>query len=167
MRYDLWSAILLIAAGAMLLVPGTVLCETQPVVRPNAIGLVIGVPQTVAVTYGRALTPRVQLSIYAGSFVLFSSAGARVQIGSWKRGLRPYGFAGVALIQSTAEDYGDPTGLSGYFWLGPGLGLCARRWTLFAEICALLGGNPDRGLGTGTWIFPFAPAISGGILFRF
>jgi hypothetical protein len=121
----------------------------------------------VAITYGRALTPRVQLSIYAGSFVLFSSAGARVQIGSWKRGLRPYGFAGYALIHSTAEDSGDPTGLSGYFWLGPGLNLRAGRWMLFAEICALLGGDPDRGLGDNNWIFPFEPALSGGLLFRF
>ncbi len=133
----------------------------------NAIGVVIGVPQTLAVTYWRALTPRVQMSIHAGSAVLFSSAGARLQIGPGQSGLRPYAFAGYAVIHSTAEDYGDPEGLSGYLWLGPGVSLRARRWTLFAEICALLGGDKDGGLGGGTWIFPFSPAVSGGLLFRF
>ena len=133
----------------------------------NAIGVVIGVPQTVAVTYWRTLTPRIQMSIHAGSAVLFSSAGARVQIGPGQSGLRPYAFAGYTVIHSTAEDYGDPEGLSGYLWLGPGVSLRARRWALFAEICALAGGDEDRGLGSGTWIFPFAPAVSGGLLFRF
>jgi hypothetical protein len=133
----------------------------------NTIGVVVGVPQTVAVTYGRFLSPRVQLSFHAGSAVLFHSAGIRARITARRGWLRPYGFAGYALIYSIGEDYGDPTGTSGYLWLGPGVCLAASRWVLFAEVCALLGGDEDRGLGHGPWIFPFSPALAGGLEFRF
>jgi hypothetical protein len=133
----------------------------------NTIGVVVGVPQTVAVTYGRLLSPRIRLSLYAGSAVLFHAAGIRAQITARRGRFRPYGFAGYALIYSVGEDYGDPTGTSGYLWLGPGARLVARRWALFAEVCALLGGDEDRGLGHGPWIFPFSPALAGGLEFRF
>lgn len=167
MRSDLCLAILLIAAAAILQVPGAALCETPPDVRPNAVGMAVGVPQTVAVAYWRTLTPRVQIHAYAGSAVLFSSAGARVQFGFREKVLRPYAFAGYAVIYSVGQESDSPSGVSGYLWLGPGLSLCSRRWALFAEGCALLGGDEHRGLGDRTWIFPFDPAISGGLTCRY
>jgi hypothetical protein len=133
----------------------------------NAVGLAVGVPQTVAVTYWRVLTPGMRICFHAGSAVLFNAAGARLQLGPGPGGLRPYAFAGYAAIHSVGEDYGDPEGLSGYLWLGPGVSFQIRRLTVFAEICALLGGDENRGLGDKTWIFPFDAAASGGLLFGF
>jgi len=167
MKNDYRFVILLIAAVAILPLPGTAPCETPPDARPNAAGIAIGVPQTVAVTYWRTLTTHVQIHAYSGSAILFSSAGVRVQYEMREKGLRPYAFAGYALIHSVGQESDSPSGVSGYLWLGPGLSLGSRRWALFAEVCALLGGDERRGLGDQTWIFPFDPAISGGLMCRF
>jgi len=165
-----WLAQLIVLTGFLLLLTPEAFGEPDRSIKAgesNAIGVVAGVPQTVAVTYWRALTPGVQLGLHAGSAVLFSAAGARLQVGPGPRGLRPYAFAGYAAIHSTGEDFGDPEGLSGYLWIGPGVSFQTRRFTVCAEICALLGGAKNHGLGDKAWVFPFNPAVSGGLLFRF
>jgi hypothetical protein len=167
MKNDCRFVILLIAAVAILHLPETAPCETLPDARLNAAGIAIGVPQTVAVTYWRTLATHVQIQAYAGSAVLFSSAGVRFQYQMRKKGLRPYAFVGYAVIHSVGQESDSPSGVSGHLWLGPGLSRESRRWALFAEVCALLGGDEHRGLGDRTWVFPFNPTISGGLTFRF
>jgi len=131
----------------------------------NAIGVCAGVPQTLALTYERSLSPNLAVRIHAGSVVIWSSAGARLQWGTTGDGIKPYLFAGVAALHARAEDYGDPEGTTTYLWLGPGASFNADRWSFFAEVSALLGGNDDKGLGD-DWVFPFSPAIAGGIMFH-
>lgn len=134
--------------------------------RENGVGIAVGVPQTIAVTYERALGSSLAARIHIGSAVLLSSGGARVQWGHNRTGVRPYMFAGATFIHSVAEGYGDPEGTAGYIWLGPGLSLRHNRWVAYAEVSALLGGSDDRGLGD-DWVFPFSPAIAVGLMMRF
>lgn len=129
----------------------------------SSIGVCGGAPQTLAVTYEHSITSRVALRLHGGSVYFFSSVGGRLQ---WYRNggaFRPYLFAGIAAIHSRAEDYGDPKGTSSYLWLGPGVRIGTDKWFVFAEVCGLLGGNDDRGLGD-DWIFPFSPALAGGLM---
>jgi hypothetical protein len=134
--------------------------------KKHAIGPCVGVPQTFALTYERRLGSQLAARIHLGSAVLLSSAGARVQWGHNGTGFHPYFFTGAALIHSVAEGYGDPKGVAGYIWLGPGMNLRQDRWTLYAEVSALLGGDEDRGLGD-DWIFPFSPAVTLGLMLHF
>lgn len=134
--------------------------------RKNAVGIAVGVPQTIALTYERALGSSLAARIHMGSAVFFSSGGARVLWRYDRKGFRPYLFAGAVFIHAVAEGYGDPEGTTSYLWLGPGLSLRLNRWVVFAEVSALLGGNDDRGFGD-DWVFPFSPAIAGGIMIRF
>lgn len=129
----------------------------------NAIGVSVGVPHTIALTYELGLTGKLCARGHAGTAVLLSSAGARIQYGSRGPGLRPYLFAGGVLIHATAEGFGDPEGTTGYVWFGPGVNIRKGRWTLYGEVSALLGGDDDSGLGD-DWIFPFSPAVSAGII---
>jgi hypothetical protein len=133
--------------------------------RRNAIGVCAGVPQTISLTYERALSSHLAARVHVGSVVLLSSAGARLQWQSSRAGLQPYFFGGGALIHAVAEDYGNPEGTAAYIWLGPGVNLSLDRWMLYTEVSALLGGDDDKGLGD-DWIFPFSPAITVGILVR-
>jgi hypothetical protein len=134
--------------------------------RDNAVGITVGVPQTIALTYERALGSSLAARIHIGSAVLFSSGGARVQWGHNRTGVQPYIFAGATFIHSVAEGYGDPKGTAGYIWLGPGLSLRHNRWVAYTEVGALLGGSDDRGLGD-DWVFPFSPVIAVGLMIRF
>jgi hypothetical protein len=141
--------------------------QDAPQYLKNAIGLTLGVPQTIAVSYDRTLNSKLAARIHIGSVILFSSIGSRVQWGQNDKGIHYYIFAGLTLINnSIAEDYGDPEGTAGYLWFGPGLAYRDERWIAYTEVSALLGSNDNRGLGD-NWIFPFAPAISAGFLIRF
>jgi hypothetical protein len=131
----------------------------------NAVGVCAGVPQTISLTCERALSSHLSARAHVGSAVILSSAGGRLQWSSDRTGLKPYLFAGAAFIHSRAEDYGDPKGTTGYIWLGPGASVELDRWVIYTEVSALLGGDEDKGLGD-DWIFPFSPAISGGIMIR-
>lgn len=148
------------ACSSSVALPGGAAAATE---SKNAIGVCAGAPQTLAITYERSLAPKLALRVHAGSVVFFSSAGGRLQWGSGGSGFKPYLFAGVAAVHSRAEDYGDPKGTTSYLWFGPGANFNADRWTFFAEINALLGGNDDKGFGD-DWVFPFSPAIAGGIM---
>jgi hypothetical protein len=126
-----------------------------------------GAPQTLAVTYERSLTPNLALRFHGGTVYFYSSAGGRLQLQKAAGGFRPYLFAGIAAVHSKAENYGDPEGTTGYVWLGPGAAFGNDRWLFFAEICALLGGDDDKGFGD-DWVFPFDPlAFAAGIMVRF
>lgn len=129
----------------------------------NAVGVSVGVPHTIALTYELGLTDKLSARGHVGTVVLLSSAGARIQYGNRGPGLRPYLFAGGVLIHATAEGFGDPEGMTGYVWFGPGFNIRKGRWALYVEVSALLGGDDDRGLGD-DWIFPFSPAVSAGII---
>lgn len=132
----------------------------------NAIGICGGAPQTVGVTYERSLASNLAARVHVGSVYFFSSAGGRLQWGRTENGFHPYLFAGATIINAIAEGHGDPEGATGYLWIGPGASIRSDRWLFFAEVSALLGGDDDRGLGD-DWVFPFSPAIAGGIMLRF
>jgi hypothetical protein len=134
--------------------------------KKNSLGACVGVPQTFALTYERIVSPRLSTRLHAGTAVLLSSAGARIQWGHNGNGFHSYVFAGAALVHSVAEGYGDPEGTTWYMWVGPGINLRRDRWTFYTEASALLGGDEDAGLGD-DWIFPFSPAITAGILAHF
>jgi hypothetical protein len=134
--------------------------------KESAIGVSVGIPHTLALTYERYLGSHLAARVHIGSAVLLSSAGARIQWGQNRTGFRPYVFAGAAWIHSVPGDYGDPEGVTGYFWLGPGVSLRQDRWEIYTEASALLGGDEDGGLGH-DWIFPFSPAITAGLMLRF
>lgn len=84
----------------------------------------------------------------------------------WSYKVLPYFFLGDTLIDMEAEDYGDPEGIANYLWFGSGLSYSIKRFKIFVEVCGLVGGDQDKGLGD-DWIFPFDPAIGGGVVFRF
>lgn len=128
----------------------------------NSIGAAAGIPQTIAITYERMFNAKLAGQIHFGGAILIHSGGLRLRCGSHFKGFHPYLFAGVTFIHIYGQEYGDPHGTSGYFWMGPSL----RRWILYAEVSGLLGGNDERGLGE-DWRFPLDPAISGGVMFRF
>jgi hypothetical protein len=135
--------------------------------RRNAIGACAGAPQTLAITYERQLAHKLSVRVHAGSVYFFSSAGARLQWGSSGTGFKPYLFAGIAAVHAVPEDDDNPDGTTSYLWFGPGVNLNAGDVTFFAEICALQGGNDDKGFGD-DWLFPFDPlAFAGGIMVRF
>jgi hypothetical protein len=134
--------------------------------RANGISVAAGVPYTLGFAYRRDLNSRFSLQIHAGSAVIFSSAGARLSWSLRKGRFAPYIFAGGAAVHSRAGKYGDPEGISNYLWFGPGANFKRGRIEIFAEACALIGGDDDKGIGD-DWYFPFNPAIGGGIMFRF
>ncbi len=158
-------------AFSLLAGPCSVLCAAggpsanSPEPR-NSLGIGIGLPQTVALTYERQLEPGFALRLHAGTFFLISSAGGRLQ---WERGkhrYRPFFFAGGAIIHVVGEYSLDPDGAAGYLWLGSGLNVKLRRWTFYGEGSILYGGDQNHGLGE-NWVFPFNPAMAAGIMFGF
>jgi hypothetical protein len=132
----------------------------------NSIGVVIGAPQTIAVVYDRLINKNISLQVHAGSALLFSSAGVRLNWLNGRRKFFPYLFLGSVLIHSEAEDSGDPDGTTGYLWIGTGLRYASRRWILFGEFSGFFGGDKNKGIGD-NWFFPFDPALAGGVQFRF
>ena len=155
-------------AGFLILSGGeTPLLVAQDLFLPkNALGIVAGAPQTIAVVYDRFLSNDISLQIHGGTVVIFSSAGIRLNLVSGRRKLFPYLFLGTVLIQSEAEDAGDPSGTTGYLWPGAGLRYASRHWIIFTEFCGFFGGDENKGIGD-DWIFPFDPALAGGVQFRF
>lgn len=132
----------------------------------NGIGATVGVPYIIGILYERSLTQKFSVQSHVGYFVYFSSLGARINWFPINKNISPYLFAGDALIKSRAEDGGDPEGVANYLWFGPGLKYSYKHFKIFVEVCGLVGGNNDKGIGA-DWIFPFDPAIGGGLIFRF
>jgi len=132
----------------------------------NALGVVVGAPQTVAIVYDRLIRNDISLQVHAGTVVMFSSAGIRLNWISSRHKFFPYLFLGSVLILSEAEDAGNPYGTTGYLWLGTGLRYASRHLILFTEFCSFFGGNENKGIGA-DWIFPFDPALAGGVQIRF
>jgi hypothetical protein len=154
--------------GYLILLAGEVPLVTaqNTTILKNALGVVVGAPQTMAVFYERLIDRNISLQIHAGTVIVFSSAGIRLNWINNNHKFFPYLFMGSVLIHSEAEDAGDPYGTTGYLWLGTGIRYTSRRWILFGEFCAFLGGNENKGIGD-DWIFPFDPAIAGGLQIRF
>ena len=132
----------------------------------NGIGFVAGMPYTIALTYDRSISSHLSIQTHIGSVIKMSSIGLRMKWAYGTCGLSSYLFFGDVLIDMVAEDYGDPDGITHYFWFGPGLVLSNQRFQVFVEVCGLAGGNENKGIGA-DWIFPFDPAIGGGLIFRF
>lgn len=150
-----------------LLIASTIfLHATVSFASSHCAGAAAGIPYTVAITYDRTLGNRYSLQCHAGSFVVFSSTGLRLNWTSTSEGFSPYLFAGDALIHSTAGDFGDPEGVSNYLWFGTGIQYRHGIVRIFVEISGLVGGDDSRGLGD-DWIFPFSPAVAGGFKIQF
>lgn len=132
----------------------------------NAVGIGVGIPHTVALEYERTVSSRWFFRGHAGSVILLSSVGARICRGTVGQGFHPYAFAGGALIHAEPDKPGDAEGAAVYLWAGPGLAWRTRRYRVYGEVSALLGGSRDRGLGDASWVFPLNPAVSGGIAVR-
>ena len=131
----------------------------------RALGAAAGIPQIVALTYEHQLGDRLVLGLPAGSIVLVSSLGARLQYGSVAPGLHPYLFAGgVAIFVYALDSVAD--GGQGYFWSGAGLNWTFRSWGLFGEGGLLLGGRDERGFDDDTMVFPVDPVVAAGIKIR-
>jgi hypothetical protein len=164
-----WRSGLSLSVLALMLLAGVKAGQARAAERAarNSFGIAVGIPQTVAIEYGRALSSRAEFCVHAGSVALLSSAGARLRWGRIEPGIRPYAFLGGAVIHAEPDKPGDPDGATSYVWLGPGFAWRTPSWRVFGEVSALLGGNEDRGLGDTNWVFPFNPAISGGIAIRF
>lgn len=132
----------------------------------NSLGVVVGAPQTVALVYDRLVDDNISLQVHVGSVIIFSSVGIRINWISSRHRFFPYLFSGTVLIHSEALDAGDPAGTTGYLWLGTGVRYARRHWILFGEFSGFFGGDKNKGVGD-NWIFPFNPALGGGMQFRF
>ncbi len=139
--------------------------QEKPIYKNN-IGITAGIPYISGLTYERTISSKFSVQDHIGYFVMISSIGIKVNWTPWSYKVSPYFFLGDALINMEAEDYGDPEGIANYLWFGPGLSFSIKRFKIFVEVCGLVGGNKDKGIGD-DWIFPHDPAVGGGFFFRF
>jgi hypothetical protein len=135
-------------------------------VYKNNIGITVGIPYISGLTYERTISSKFSVQGHVGYLVMISSIGMKFNWTPWSYKVSSYFFLGDALIDMEAEDYGDPEGIANYLWFGSGLSYSIQRFKIFVEVCGLVGGDQDKGLGD-DWIFPFDPAIGGGVVFQF
>jgi len=137
-------ALLGIAVGLFLLT-GTVQAKGSPA-DPwrSRIGITVGSPQTLAITYEYAVASPLQLQVNAGTVIFYSSVNGRVLVvpDTWR--LQPYAFVGGGALHSANFEQMDGDGWTGFTWFGGGLRLRIDRFLLFGELGSIDNLNESK-----------------------
>ena len=132
-------------AVSLLLLSGAVRAQGSPA-NPwrSRIGVTVGSPQTLAITYEYAVASPLQLQVNAGTVIVYSSVSGRVLVvpDTWR--LQPYAFAGGGLLHSANFEQTDGDGWTGFTWFGGGLRLRIDRFLLFGELGSIDNLNESK-----------------------
>ena len=142
-----WSKALALLgiAVSLLLLSGSVRAQDSPA-NPwrSRIGVTVGSPQTLAITYEYAVASPLQLQVNAGSVIIYSSVNGRVLVvpDTWR--VQPYAFVGGGALYSSNFEQTDGDGWTGFTWFGGGLRLRIDRFLLFGELGSIDNLNESK-----------------------
>ena len=110
----------------------------------SRIGVTVGSPQTLAITYEYAEASPLQLQVNAGTVLVYSSVSGRVLVvpDTWR--LQPYAFVGGGALHSANFEQMDGDGWTGFTWFGGGLRLRIDRILLFGELGSIDNLNESK-----------------------
>jgi hypothetical protein len=132
-------------AVILFLLSGAVRAQGSPA-NPwrSRIGVTVGSPQTIAITYEYAVASPLQLQVNAGTVIVYSSVSGRVLVvpDTWR--LQPYAFVGGGLLHSANFEQMDGDGWTGFTWFGGGLRLRIDRFLLFGELGSIDNLNESK-----------------------
>ena len=142
-----WAKALAISgiAVSLLLLSGAVRAQDSPANRwRSRIGVTVGSPQTLAITYEYAVASPLQLQANVGTVILYSSLNGRVLIvpDTWR--VQPYAFVGGGALYSANFEQTDGDGWTGFTWFGGGLRLRIDRFLLFGELGSIDNLNESK-----------------------
>ena len=133
-----------IAVSLLLLSDSAQAQDSPPDPWRSRIGVTVGSPQTLAITYEYAVASPLQLQVNAGSVIIYSSVSGRVLVvpDTWR--LQPYAFVGGGALHSTNYEQTDGDGWTGFTWFGGGLRLRIDRFLFFGELGSIDNLNESK-----------------------
>lgn len=142
----------------LLLISGLLRADASTVPQ-HRLGIAVGIPQTLSLTYQYSRTKDLSFEAYAGTVVIFSSLGGRLIYGNSTKGFHPRVFAGGLLLHNMGEYSYDPSGTALYLWTGGGFYWAFESQRIFLDLSHMATNTENKGMGTDLWV------ISGGLLF--
>ncbi len=125
----------------------------------HRLGIAVGIPQILSMSYQYTQTRNVSFEAHAGSIIHLSSLGGRLIYGNSARGFHPRVYAGGLWLHNMGEYCYDPSGTALYLWTGGGLSWAFDAQRVFLDLNYLATNTKNKGMGTDFW------TISGGFLF--
>jgi len=110
----------------------------------SRLGLSVGSPQTIALTYEYAIASPLQLQVNAGTAALYSAASGRLLVvpDTWR--FQPYAFVGGGALYSVNFEDMDGDGWTGFTWFGGGLRLRLGPLLFFGELGKIANLNESK-----------------------
>lgn len=114
-------------------------------VSPLTYGLVVGSPQTLALTVEAPLSRFIVVQSSVGTVLLYSCASIRALLMNNALRTKPYVFAGAGLLHKMGTDTGGAAGSTDFLWVGGGLRREDAGSQLYVEVGFLAGIDVDNG----------------------